>query len=205
MTDISTLAGSAVMYRVAGRTYPMNINPRCHTCRSPYRSFIENQILCGYTYKQIAESLPEDMRLNARQISDHYRNGHMPLAEAARRAIIEQRARQKNLDAENGLDTLVDSITVLQSIVRDGSDRLARREIEPSVKELMAAAETLIALERDGEGSSDWEEVSQGIQHVMAMAKSHMSNEQFLEFSRDIVTSPFLKSLMGEEQGELTS
>lgn len=202
MSDLS-LVNSAVMYRVAGRTYPMNVNPRCHTCRSPYRSFIENQILCGYTYKQISESLPEDLRLNPRQISDHYRHGHMPLAEAARRAIVEQRATQNNLDTENGLDNLVDSITVLQTIVRDGSDRLARREIEPNVKELMAAAETLLALERDGESVSDWEEITQGIQHVMSMAKSHMTSEQFLEFSRDIVTSPFLKQLMGEEPVKL--
>jgi hypothetical protein len=199
VVDNEELIASSVMYRVGGRFYPMVVSPGCHTCHSPYRSHIENQILCGYTYKQISDSLPQDLRLTPRQMSDHYRHGHMPLAEAARRAIVERRAAEKQLDPVNGLDNLLDHMTVLQAVVRDGSDALARREIQPSVKELMAAAAALAELEAAGDTEEDWNTVNTGIQHVMAMARAHMTPNEFALFSRDLVTDPYLKRLMDGE------
>jgi hypothetical protein len=196
VADNEELIASSVMYRVGGRFYPMVVSPTCRTCQSPYRSYIENQILCGYTYRQISDSLPEDLRLSPRQMSDHYRHGHMPLAEAARRAIVEKRAAEKQLDSVNGLDNLVDHITVLEAIVRDGSDLLARREIQPTVKELMAAADALAQLEAAGDTADDWDAVNKGIQHVMKMARARMTPAEFALFSRDLVTDPYLKRLM---------
>src|SRR3954453_6015358 len=91
---------SIVMYRVGGRQYPLKTVGQCKVCSSEGRLAIEQEVANGRGYAAIIKSLDEGHDLTPRNISDHVRNGHMPLEISTVREIIDERARIRGMSIE---------------------------------------------------------------------------------------------------------
>lgn len=75
---------------VGGDEYNVSHEPRCLTCTSPKREQIEKIIVQGRTYKTILRSLDLEGKLPTRNLADHVRNEHIPVAAPAVRLMQQQ-------------------------------------------------------------------------------------------------------------------
>lgn len=62
---------------INGVPVPGSAPPTCYVCSSPERAKVERLIYEGKTHRSIVQSTPE-ADLTALDISEHYRDGHMP-------------------------------------------------------------------------------------------------------------------------------
>lgn len=191
---------SSVMYRLGGRTYPMKAVKGCFVCRSPYRAVIENHLILGYSYEQIAENLPEEAGIDYVHIRNHYKGGgtgsHLPLAEDSRRALIEKRASELQWDPEHEAQRLDDHISFLRLGVHDVMSRMATRQIQPDIKDGIAMANALAKIDLDKETEDSLGQYVAAIKTLLELARESMDNDQFKVFSSKILQNETMRSLM---------
>jgi hypothetical protein len=84
---------SLAVVRAGGREYPLVSERTCKTCCSEYRRVIERDAVAGRTWKTIIRSLPRDAGLTERNLSDHWRNKHVPVAAEAVQVLAERQSR----------------------------------------------------------------------------------------------------------------
>lgn len=200
-----------VSYRVGGREYPLKTMPRCPVCMSVFRFDIEEEIVKGRTYARIhrevisrceAQGMDVSEAPPRISISNHYNNGHMPLEFSQQRQIVEDRARQVGKRVEEGLDQIVDGITLMETVVLKSFEAIAQGRIEPTVRDGLAASKLLAEL-----GVYDGSDVDQQA-YVNAFMAYHetaeriMSSEEFSRFGDALATNPVLKSLAARYEGE---
>ncbi len=190
------LPQSTVGYRVAGNTYPLKVVKGCKICRTHLRVLIENALLEGRSYEAIASVLPKKYNLTGQNIGDHYRNGHLPMEESARREIIERTAKELNLSSMTD-EGLVDHKTLLKLVVQDTFTRIAKRELEPDITDGLRAARLLEQMTIDEDDRQAQGDFTRTIRAVMESAKKTMTQEQFQVFSQNIIQDPAMRELMG--------
>lgn len=100
---------------------PKVVEARCHTCMSPYRDYIERELIRGHSYLAISKSLPEDGRVDRRSISTHHKE-HMSITAAAYRAILEEEASLEGQNFEEGVRGAITHSGVLELMIRKGFD-----------------------------------------------------------------------------------
>lgn len=188
--------GSAsVMYRVAGRTYPMKVVNGCKLCNSPWRTLCENAVLTGSSIRSAAKSLPDDCDITEDNLRHHFNNGHLPLQEEARKELIRRRAQELNWDVETATDQVIDYVTFLRSGLNEAFERMQTREIRPDIKDGIAIAKALAAIDIDKDTEHDLAMYIQGIKVVMEAARRNMTPEQFARFSVEVLEDPAIKAL----------
>lgn len=188
--------GSAtVMYRVAGRTYPMKVVNGCKVCNSPWRVAAENYVIMGNSYKATAENLPDDCDLTEDNLRHHFNCRHLPLEEQARQELLRRRAQELNWDQEAAADVLSDHILFLRSGVQDVMTRMRRREIQPDIKDGIAMSRALAAIDIDQDTEHDLAMYVQAIKLVMEAARRNMTPEQFARFSMEVLNDPIIEAL----------
>lgn len=187
---------ATVMYRVAGRTYPMKVVNGCGVCHSPWRTAAENFIVLGYSFEKASSELPAEAGISAEQLRHHFKTGHLPLQEEARRVLIERRATELHWDVNEEADRLVDHITFLRSGVQDVFTRMQTRQIEPDVKDGIQMARALAQIDIDRETEDNLGMYVTGIRVLMQSARKIMTQEQFALFSRDVMEDPAIQSLI---------
>lgn len=196
---------SVVTYRFGGREYPLKTVLRCHTCMSPYRFEIEQNIVAGRTYKKISEMVAgygEEHAISIRSITDHYHNGHMPLQLSETRAIVEARAKQVGRDIEEGIESLVDGVTLLNKVVMLTFESIANGEIMPGVRDGIRAAKMLVDLgEYDGANVDQQAFVAAFIEYHQT-ASQLMDDETFKKFGQMLEENPVLAALAARFDGE---
>jgi hypothetical protein len=79
---------------------PIISEPRCHTCKSEYRVYIEREILKGTSWRAIGDSLP--VKIDRRGIAKHYKE-HMRVEQATIRAVLEDEANLLSQNVEEGV------------------------------------------------------------------------------------------------------
>lgn len=184
---------SVVTYRLGGRNYPMRTAPNCRVCQSPYRLRVEQELAAGRVYARIASSLPEDADLSARNVSEHYKNGHMPLEVEASRRILERRAEDRGRDIERGVDALVDGMALAESVVQKTYEALQRGDIRPELIDGLRAAKLLE--DYAGDDGIDQAAYVEAFMVYHEVAARIMSPEQFSEFGRALQQDPVLRGL----------
>ncbi len=100
---------------------PRYVEPRCLVCTSQVRDWIEHQLLHGQSYLSIeraTEALPEG-KIPRRSISNHAKE-HMPIQEAAYRAIIEEEASLEGMNFESGIRKAISSRAILELLAQKG-------------------------------------------------------------------------------------
>lgn len=194
-----------VTYRFGGREYPMKTVPRCRVCMSPYRFEIEEAIVQGRTYRKIAEltnDLDEDQVLTARHVSEHYYNGHMPLELSDTRQIIEARAERVGKRVEDSLESLVDGVTLLETVVQKTFEKIASGEAQPKVRDGLAAVKMLSDLGAFDGGAVDQQAYVEAFMVYQEEAEKIMGPEAFRAFGEALDRNPTLRALAARYDGE---
>jgi len=197
---------SIVSYRLGGRSYPLRVNANCTVCRSAWRLEVEEGIAAGQPYAVVAARLPEDSGVSARHVASHYRGGHLPFDVEVARRIVERRAERVGRSIEEGVDSLVDQVSLAEVVVQRVFEGVAAGELRPDVGDGLAAAKLLAQVEQevDGGDRAAWTEA---FMVYFAAARSIMSPAQFAEFGAVLAGNPVLRALRqrAEDQAALAS
>lgn len=186
------------MYRVGGRTYPLKTARGCAVCNShTWRVAIENYVLQGFGYKTIVDRLPEDAGITIHQIKNHVTEGHLPLIEDARRAVVEARAAELQWNPETDAQRVVDHVGFLRLALNDVTSRLMTREIEPDVKDGIAIAKALAQIDIDNDTEDRLAMYASLIRLMFEAAQRHMDHASYQSFSQELMDSPVFRSMMG--------
>jgi hypothetical protein len=199
---------SMVQVRVGNRIFDAIHEPRCNTCTHPARQLIEAEILKNNSYRAIArlysgtliegaagkpEQLPE---ITYASIRNHFTNGHMPVGPATLRRLAEERARDIGSKYEEAAEQFVDHHILATAVVHRTYERLVLGEIEPEVKDGIAAAKFLADVEASTPGGIDAEAWSQAMTVYFETAQQVMPPEMWDEFSGRLAVNPILKALV---------
>jgi hypothetical protein len=206
---------SLVQVRVGSRDYSAKRIPNCATCQHPARMQIETMLVEGHPYAAIAETFSDVEYKVGRQtkilprvdwtsIRTHYRNRHMPVDAKAVRDISEQRLRELGQHADELEDRVIDSYMTARLVMSKGFDRLAKGEMEPSVRETLAAAKLLeeFDIARQGVDSGDVNAWQEAMTVYFSEAQRLMPPEMWTEFARRLNANPQLRSLAARQNDE---
>ncbi len=185
---------------VGGRSYPIVDVPGCRCCQHPARWEIEQQIVAGRMWANIARDLPEDSGLTARNIKDHYTNGHLPITEPAVVEHIERQSKERGEALAPSVEKVADSLGFATTVLTRVNERLTAREIEPSVRDGLAAAEHL-ARYSPYDTSADEADYFAAFIRYHECARQIMSGDEFLAFGRMLNADPTLKALSAKCNG----
>lgn len=99
---------------------PVICEPKCHSCQSPHREWIERQLVKGTSYTAIARSLPipEDQVDSVRRSISHHYKHHMRLEQAAIRALLEEEANLLGQNVEEGVKGAFSNRAALDILIR---------------------------------------------------------------------------------------
>jgi len=191
---------SMVMTRIGGKEYPLRSVPNCKTCQDPNRILIENELIRGMSYASIARSLegkPEGSlgHPGAVAISDHVKNGHLPLGPSTQRRMIERRAKDIGRSIDEAEDTLVDYVTVNQMIVSRGFERMQDGEINPDVTDVIAASKFLHQIEQTVGGGLDEQAWESAMLAYMDVARQFIPPDRWQEYGAALYQNPILRAM----------
>lgn len=197
---------SMVMTRIGGQDYPLRSEPRCSTCQSPHRMFIEGRLIRGDSYASIARevaALPHDEHHKPpgkQSISIHTRNGHMPLGQSTQRRIIERRAKQAEQSVEDSEDPLVDYLTLNQMMVQQGFEKMVTGELQFSAGDVLRASQFLHDIEREAADDVDQEVWIEAMMEYMSIAKQFIPPQMWEQYGAALHGSPVLAALERRRQ-----
>jgi hypothetical protein len=181
---------------------PLVSVPRCVVCSSPHREQVEQMLFGGRSPHAIVLSLPDQSGISQRNIGDHYRNGHtgaQALAAAQSRTQGEAVTGQPvtiTRAVEAVVEPLAAHLSLAGAIVAKVGQRLAAGDLEPDVRDGIAAAKLLAQVEVASGGSTpsnaEWE---QTYWVLLDTAKAIMDPEQWTEFSIMVGDDPYVLEL----------
>lgn len=196
---MSEQAPTVVQYRVGGKNYPQTTIRNCKVCNSPYRSWIENQILYGYGWSMIARQLQaqdEENIINDRNISGHYYNGHMPNTVSVRRKIMEERQAALGRTPEfieKTTTPILDPWSVTQIGMQMAFEKLQNGELELEAKDLIALTRLNVDIQERLAANTD-EINKQTVFAILKAAQERMDPEAFEDFMREIEDSSVMET-----------
>lgn len=194
-----------VMTRIGGQDYPMHSAPGCYTCQSPHRLFIENELIQGHSYAAIADAVAQ-MEMGSRPhpsakgIGDHFRNNHLPLAAGAQRRLIERRAIEVGASYEEGVEDIVDLVTVNRMIVSNGFARMQSGEIKADLNDVLAASKMLYQIEQSAVGGTDEAMWREALMVYLEMAQRFIPQNLWQEYGRAVNDHPVIKAIAEAEE-----
>lgn len=188
---------SVASINVGGREYPLVSEPTCRTCQSPHRRLIEAEAVAGVAWHAIVDRLPDDAGLTARNLSDHFRNQHLPVAAEGVRQLAERNAREVGEVVAAGAQRLVDYLDFARSVVGRVNDRVLAGEVEPSVGDAIRAAQMLLQHDAQPQGPTNNDYV-QGFVIYCEVAREMMGPELFGEFVHRLARHPVLRQLLAQ-------
>lgn len=194
--DSAERTPAAIVYRIGGREYPMRSVPQCKTCQSHYRVEVENAILRGFGYAAVARHLPEQAKLTAENVRDHVTNGHMPIEETVRRALLEQRAEEVGYDEAR--QTIVDQIGFARVGLQRVFEQMSSGKLEPDISHGIAFARLLQDAEASAGGEIDRQMMLQGFMAYQEAIVATCTPEQVREISRVIKANPVLANIRSQ-------
>lgn len=198
---------SMVQVRIGNRTYDAVYQPSCRTCTHPARMLIEEKILQNFSFRAIAELFSEKTiegengypqtlpRLTHQSINGHFLNGHMPLEAATLRRLAEKRARQIGAQYEEASEQFVDHVVLAEATIARVYERMVKGEIEPEVKDGIAAAKMLADIDANTQQGLDAEAWSEAMTVYFETARKFMDGPTWASFTSSLSTNPILRAL----------
>jgi len=171
---------------------------QCRVCSSKYREEADRLLVGPHTYDRMVKLLPKGADLSARNLADHFRNGHVPVEAAALVSLRDREAAERGRALEPVADAvaerIVSGIPVARRILERVSERLEADELPLSARDALAAAEFL---ERyDCEGVLDQGAILSAIRALMDEARAVMNIDQWAIFSRNVWTNEVIRGAM---------
>jgi hypothetical protein len=205
--ETGRLRQSMVQVKIGNKTYDAVYVSSCHTCTHPARMLIEEAILQNFSFRAIAERFSEKEiegeggqlvtlpRMTHQSIYGHFHNGHMPLEAATLRRLAEKRARQIGSQYEEAAEQFVDHVVLAEATVARVYERMVKGEIEPEVKDGIAAAKMLADVESSTTAGLDAEAWSEAMMIYFETAREHMDPPAWSRFTQALSANPILRSL----------
>lgn len=191
-----------MLVRVNGRNYPAKQVKQCRTCRSKYRTQIEQAVINGMTYRAILNNviLPYDdhSSLGApgyQSLQTHVVKKHMPLPFSTQRKIIEDRAIELGKSVEEGEALLVDSITIHRALVEQGFRRLNNGDIQVGMSDLIKVLQLQQATENGRDPNLDEDIWREALMEYMTIVRRNVTGDVLQRIGRDLAESPILQRI----------
>jgi hypothetical protein len=202
-----SLRRSMVQVKIGRKIFDAVYEPSCRTCTHPARMLIEEKLLQNYSYRAIAELYSEQHipgengeeitlpRLTHQSVANHFSKGHMPLEAATIRRLAEKRANDIGAAYDEQVDRFVDHMVLAEATVARVYERMVIGDIEPDVKDGLAAAKMLADVEEKTTGGLDAEAWSEAMMIYFETAREHMDPVAWHRFTTDLAANPILRAL----------
>jgi hypothetical protein len=171
---------SLASVEIGGDSFPYRTEPRCHVCASPRRLDIERALVKGLTYERIADDFGEHDGINARGVLAHVKRGHVPVNAPAVRAVAKARSEEVSQAIAPLIRGAAANLSFAHAVVDSVRIRLASGEIQPNVRDGLAATRLIIECEA-GSGPVDVNEWKTQYIVIFETVQDIMSPAQFAE------------------------
>lgn len=212
--EITAPGRALIKVRIHGREYDAVRDNRCQTCMHPARLEIEEKILQGVPYPQLARlysgvewtnadgttiTLP---RVDWQSIRNHYKAEHLPIEAAVLREIADQRAQELGQRYEEQTTTLVDGYSYAKQVLAITAQSLATGKLQPDVKDGLAAAKLIQEMESSAQGNVDSEAWSEAMTIFFETAQKFMPPDAWQQFGTALATNPILAAIQQRLAGQ---
>lgn len=205
---------SLVQIKIGNVVKDMVFEPRCKVCNHPARFSIEEKLLMGFKYSEISRAM-SDLRkqkadgeienwpeLEARNIKNHYQQGHVPLDSEMLAEYSKRRAEELGLEYEDAMVPVVDHIVVQKAVLSKGYEALVKGEISPDVKDVLAASKLLSDREKELASNSTVEEWQEFMTLYFQAVRSVVAPDQWQQIVRAIQNHPVMRAMDARRQIE---
>ena len=190
---------------VEGGSVPRRTVAQCRVCASAQRDAIESMLLSGRAPSAVANAFVEE-GISARNVSDHYANGHCPVPLGV--AEKQRRSDPASLDLVEAVEGLVEPLAghlrLATAVVESVSKRVASGDLQPNVRDGLAAAEML--------GRADAEMPSGSIAEWHAAfvvcldsIRAVLDPEQWMQFINKMWKDPRMRAILEIERQRTAS
>lgn len=195
---------SLATVRLGGREYPASGSQRCGTCVSPEREAIERHLVRGWSPATIAQSLPPERALTARQIGDHFR-AHLPVADEGVQRYRERAAEERGETVEEGAEQVVSALSFARRVMVEVDARLAAGDLQPQVRDGLKAAQVLADHDVDHDGDLSRDDVAEAFMRCLAAIRANCSADQVRAIGRDIGRDPLMREILARTGENLSA
>lgn len=123
---------------------PKIIEPRCKVCTHPNRQWIEKMIVLGETPTAISRAFEHtDEPVPRRSVSNHQKEGHLDLRDAALRAVIESEAELEGRNHEEGVRDILTKRGVFEVMFRKGYEDVVNGNITVEPRDMIQMARVM--------------------------------------------------------------
>lgn len=175
------MAESLASITVGEHAYPYKVEPRCRACSSPGRLAMEKALVRGWTYERIVEEHGTG-GVSARSLRNHVSQGHVPIHAPAVRKAVEEHSQSVSAALAPAIEATAANLSFAHAVVERVRRRLDDGEIEPTVRDGLAAAR-LIADSDAGSDPAAVEEWQDQLIATLEMVREIMSPEQFADLA----------------------
>lgn len=205
---------SLVQIKVGNVVRDMIYEPRCKVCNHPARFSIEEKLVMGYKYIEIARAMTELRNrkpdgevenwpeLESRNIKYHYQQGHVPLDSDMLAEFSKRRAEELGIDYEEAMVPVVDHVVVQRAVLAKGYEALAKGEISPDVKDVLAVSKLLGDREKDLASNSTIEEWQEFMTLYFSAVRAVVAPEQWRQIIQAIQHHPVMRAMDARRQIE---
>ncbi len=158
------------------------VEPRCNVCKSKWRRTIDQLLVVGVPYKEIARQF-EGEQLSRKSISNH-RQKHLTIEDAVVRQVLEEKAKQMGEDIENGAKTILTRLGILDVAIMKGYSSVVTGAVPVEAADLVK----LVALREKLEESSS----------SIQIQELEMNMQSFLDAVHNVVPKAFWKPIADE-------
>ena len=167
---------TSIGYELAKRT---PISPRCFVCHQPYEILgqVNRMIINGQPYTEITRYLAflhdKDVisKVPSYQSVRNHGKNHLPVKDLAVRTLIERRAIEAGKDIEQGVENLLTTFAVAETVMHKGFAQLTKDSMDISAKDLLAATKLVHDFTKDQDGSMDAAQALSQLQHIIQAVK----------------------------------
>jgi len=182
---------------IGGHTYPSKTAKGCLTCNHPLRWALEQEMVAGRTWAAIVRDLPEDAGLTGRNLRDHFAAGHLPVFEPAVQEHVARQSQERGEAVAPSVAKVADTLGFAQTVVTRVSERLIAGDVQPTVRDALAATEHLLRYAPADTGYDEEATVAAFIEYHDT-ARAILDDETWKEFGRRLRTNPTLNALVAQ-------
>lgn len=204
--EVQETRNGLVKVQIGGKIYDAARVPQCHTCTHPARAEIEQRLLAGHSYREIAlqysgteyvsggevKIFPE---VGWMSIRTHFKNGHMPVEAAALRQIMDERARELSEHYEEETARVVDGYSFARQVLVRAQHEMISGNAKVGIQDGIAAARLLREMETQAGGDLDAEVWSQAMTVYFETAQQIMPPEMWTRFTEELARNPVLLAI----------
>lgn len=132
----------------------------------------------------------------ARNVRDHFANGHLPVKAATVQALADRQAHQRGEVVEQAVTATVNFLDFCRTVVGDVNKQVLTGEIRPTVRDALAASALLAQYEPAPEPAHEIYERAFGAYHEDVV--DVLTASQLTELSRRFADNPVLQRLSQE-------